>query len=236
MCGRFVAASPVSDLADHLRVDEIRTEALDRSWNVAPTDPVLAVAENREHRRLLGTYTWGLVPSWAKDRNVGAKMINARAETVATKFRAALERRRCLLPADGFYEWEKRPSPSTKSGVVKQPWFVHRADGAPMVFAGLWELWWPPGADREAEEPLRTCTIITTEANDLLRPIHDRMPVVLSPQDFDRWLDRDTTDVDALRSLLVPSDPRALDMFEVSPRVNSVRNNDGELVVPINPR
>ena len=234
MCGRFVAASPATAIADYLRVDEIRTEALDPSWNVAPTDPVYAVAENRDHLRLLGAYTWGLVPSWAKDRNVGAKMINARAETVGTKFKAALERRRCLLPADGFYEWEKRASATAKSGVVKQPWFIHRSDGAPMVFAGLWEVWWPPGVDRDAEEPLRTCTIITTEANDLLRPIHDRMPVVLSPQDFDRWLDRENTDLGALRSLLVPSDPRALEMFEVSPRVNSVKNNDGELVAPIN--
>ncbi|HVM09066.1 MAG TPA: SOS response-associated peptidase [Acidimicrobiales bacterium] len=235
MCGRFVAASSPTVIADYLRVDEIRTEALDPSWNVAPTDAVYAVAESRDDTRLLGAYTWGLVPSWAKDRSIGARMINARAETVSTKFKASFERRRCLLPADGFYEWEKKESPTTGK-TVKQPWFVHRADGAPLVFAGLWEVWWPPGVDRDAEPPLRTCTIITTEANDLLRPIHDRMPVLLAPSDWDAWLDRDNADTEGLRSLLVPADPRALEMFEVSPRVNSVKNNDGELVLPINSR
>ncbi|HEX7167351.1 MAG TPA: SOS response-associated peptidase [Acidimicrobiales bacterium] len=230
MCGRFVAAAPPSVLADYLRVDEIRTEALGPSWNVAPTDPVYAVAETRDDRRLLGSYRWGLVPSWAKDAGVGARMINARAESVGKKFAAAFERRRCLVPADGFYEWEK-----TADG-KKQPWFIHRADGAPLAFAGLWEVWWPEGVDRDETEPLRTCTIVTTEANDLLRPIHDRMPVVLSPSDWDGWLDRDNTDVSTLAKLLVPADPRSLEMFEVSPRVNSVKNNDGELVAPINPR
>ena len=230
MCGRFVAAASPSVLADYLRVDEIRTEALDPSWNVAPTDSVYAVAETRDDRRLLGAYRWGLVPSWAKDVGVGARMINARAESINKKFGRAFERRRCLLPADGFYEWEK------KDDGTKQPWFVHRADGAPIVFAGLWEVWWPEGANRDEDEPLRTCTIVTTDANDLLRPIHDRMPVLLSPNDWDAWLDRDNTDLDALRRLLVPADPRALEMFEVSPRVNSVKNNDGDLVVPVNPR
>ena len=238
MCGRFVAASSPSLLADYLRVDEIRTEALAPSWNVAPTDAVYAVAETRDDRRLLGTYTWGLVPSWAKDRNGGAKMINARAETVASKFKAALERRRCLIPADGFYEWERivvegkggKPQP------VKKPWFIHRVDRAPIVFAGLWEVWWPPDVDRDAVEPLRTCTIITTEANELLEPIHDRMPVVLEAAQWDQWLDRDNSDVAGLRGLLVPAAPSTLEMFEVSTRVNSVKNNDGDLVAPINPR
>jgi putative SOS response-associated peptidase YedK len=231
MCGRFVTASPPADLADYLRVDEIRTEALDPSWNIAPTDPVYAVAEARDKRRLLGSYTWGLVPSWAKDANGGAKMINARAETVTKKFKAAFERRRCLVPADGFYEWEKR---EVNGKLVRQPYFIRRADGTPIVFAGLWEVWWPPGVDRDASEPLRTCTIITTEANDLLRPVHDRMPVLLAPSDWDAWLDRGNDDIGSLRSLLVPFDPRALEMFEVSTRVNSIKNNDGDLVLPKN--
>ena len=217
-------------LADYLRVDEIRTESLDPSWNVAPTDAVYAVAETRDDRRLLGTYTWGLVPSWAKDRSGGAKMINARAETLQKKFRAALERRRCLIPADGFYEWEK------KAGGKKQPWFIHRADGAPLVFAGLWEVWWPPDADRDTTEPLRTCTIITTDANDLIRPIHDRMPALLTPDQWDAWLDRDNADLDSLVRMLDPADERALELFEVSTRVNSVKNNDGALVAPVNSR
>jgi putative SOS response-associated peptidase YedK len=227
MCGRFVATATPAQLADYLHVDAIRTEALDPSWNVAPTDAVYAAAENREHQRLLGTYQWGLVPFWAKDAKGGARMINARAETLTSKFRRTFERRRCLLPADGFYEWEKLDDGK------KQPWFIHRADGAPMVFAGLWEVWKPEGATEE-DEPLRTCSIITTAANELLAPIHDRMPLVLNPQDFDRWLDRDLTDVESLRDLLVPGDPRSLVRYEVSPAVNSVRNNSGDLVRPLN--
>ena len=238
MCGRFVSTATPSQLADYLRADEIRTEALDPSWNVAPTDSVYAVAERRsssedgaeqDGRRLLGSYRWGLVPFWAKDPKVGARMINARAETLASKFRRTFERRRCLVPADGFYEWEKRDDGK------KQPWFIHRADGAPMVFAGLWEVWKPEGASEE-DEPLRTCSIITTEANALLARIHDRMPAVISPHDWDRWLDRSITDPSALQSLLAPADPRQFDMFEVSTAVNSVRNNSGDLVTPINPR
>ena len=234
MCGRFVSTATPSQLADYLRADDIRTEALDPSWNVAPTDAVYAVAERRssddgEAQRLLGSYKWGLVPFWAKDAKGGARMINARAETLESKFRRTLERRRCLVPADGFYEWEKL------EGGGKQPWFIHRADGAPMVFAGLWEVWKPEGASDE-DEPLRTCSIITTAANDLLARIHDRMPAVLSPHDWDLWLDRSVTDPASLRHLLAPADPRQFDMFEVSSAVNSVRNNSGELVVPVNPR
>lgn len=237
MCGRFVATATPAQLADHLRVDAVRTEALDPSWNVAPTDAVYAVAERRPDaddgdggpERLLGSYRWGLVPFWAKDPKVGARMINARAETLDTKFRRTFERRRCLLPADGFYEWEKRPDGR------KQPWFIQRADGAPMVFAGLWEVWKPADAPDDAQ-PLRTCSIITTAANDLLGRIHDRMPAVLSPSDWDLWLDRDVTDTSAVKHLLAPADPRLFDMFPVSTQVNSVRNNSGDLVAPLNPR
>ncbi|HVF32354.1 MAG TPA: SOS response-associated peptidase [Acidimicrobiales bacterium] len=233
MCGRFVATATPAQLADYLHVDEVRTEALDASWNVAPTDPVYAVAESRPEpdvtgRRLLGSYRWGLVPFWSKDAKGGARMINARAETLETKFRRTYERRRCLLPADGFYEWEKREDGT------KQPWFVHRADGAPMIFGGLWEVWKPEDA-AEDDEPLRTCSIITTAANDRLTRIHDRMPLVLNPQDWDRWLDRSITDPSELRDLLVPGDPRSFDLYEVSTQVNSVRNNSGELVTPLNP-
>jgi putative SOS response-associated peptidase YedK len=237
MCGRFVATTTPALLADYLHVDEIRTEALDPSWNVAPTDAVYAVAESRrrppegddpgeEEKRLLGTYKWGLVPYWAKDPGVGSRMINARAETLDSKFKRTFERRRCLVPADGFYEWEKRDDRT------KQPWFIHRADGAPMVFAGLWELWRPK--DEPDADPLRTCSIVTTEANGLVRRVHHRMPVVLSPSDWDRWLDRDVVDTAELRDLLQPADPRQFEMFEVSDKVNSVRNNGKDLLAPIN--
>ncbi len=218
-----------SQLADYLGVDEVRTEALEASWNVAPTDPVYAVAESRDDRRLLGSYRWGLIPSWAKDVKVGARMINARAETLTSKFRRTYERRRCLLPADGFYEWEKREDGS------KQPWFIHRSDGAPMVFGGLWEVWRDP-AGPEDGDLLRTCSIVTTEANALLSRIHDRMPVVIEPSDWELWLDRGVADPGALDHLLAPADPRQFELHEVSTQVNSVRNNSGDLVAPLNPR
>ena len=229
MCGRYVAATPPADLASYLGADEIRTEALAESYNVAPTDQVYAAAVSRSSgTKRLGSMKWGLVPSWAKDPGVGARMINARAETLTKKFKAPLERRRCVIPADGFYEWEK-----TDDG-KKQPWFIRRADGAPLTFAGLWEVWWPPNVDRDNTDPLRTCTIITTEANDLVGRIHDRMPAMLAPSDWERWLDPDNGDVGALLALLGPADARMLEMFEVSTRVNSVRNNDGELIRPLN--
>lgn len=219
MCGRFVAATPASDLARYLDVDEIVAEEREPSWNVAPTDEVLAVAERRGGRAL-GSFRWGLVPSWAKDPSIGARMINARAETLAKKFRPAFERRRCLVPADGFYEWEKLPDGK------RQPYYFHRADGAPLTFAGLWEFWRDP---RNAEIELRTCTIITTDANDIVRPVHDRMPAVLAPSDWARWLDRDQHDVESLAPLLRPADGRQFEMYPVGTAVNSVRNNDASL-------
>jgi putative SOS response-associated peptidase YedK len=235
MCGRFVATASDAVLADYLNVDEVVVPAADTgspepSWNVAPTDAVRAASESRDGgRRLLGTYKWGLVPSWAKDVKIGARMINARAETLDSKFKAAFSRRRCLIPADGFYEWQKLDAKT------KQPWFVHRADGAPMVFAGLWEVWRDP-AGPEDGPLLRTCTIVTTSANDLVARIHDRMPAVLSPSDWDRWLDRSITDTAEVRDLLAPADPRLFEMYEVSTEVNSVRNNSGQLVLPLNSR
>lgn len=229
MCGRFVATASDAVLADYLNVDEIVVPDNSPSWNVAPTDAVRAVSESKDDRRLLGTYKWGLVPSWAKDVKIGSRMINARAETLDSKFRAAFERRRCLIPADGFYEWEK------VDAKTKQPWFVHRSDGAPMVFAGLWEVWRDPSGPEDGAL-LRTCTIVTTEANALVAPIHDRMPAVIAPGDWDRWLDRSLTDTSQVRDLLGPPDPRQFEMYPVSTEVNSVRNNSDQLVLPLNSR
>jgi putative SOS response-associated peptidase YedK len=163
------------------------------------------------------------VPSWAKDASIGARMINARAETLTKKFGPAFERRRCVIPADGFYEWDKLPDGK------RQPYYIHRADGAPLTFAGLWEFWRDPAND---EIELRTCTIITTDANDLIRPVHDRMPAVLAPSDWVRWLDRDNHDVGSLAGLLAPADARQFEMYAVSTAVNSVRNNDATLNHP----
>lgn len=223
MCGRYVASSPTSVLAAYFEVDEVAAETEGPNFNVAPTDPVPAVAVSSGGVRRLGLYRWGLVPSWSKSAAGGARMINARAETVLAKpaFRAAFARRRCLLPADGFYEWARPPDGP------KQPWFVHRADGAPLAMAGLWEVW-----RNEAGDLLRTCSVITTGANGLMAPIHDRMPVLIDPDRWGRWLDRANEDLAELATLLVPPDDRLLERYRVSTLVNSVRNNGPELLDP----
>ena len=222
VCGRYVATSPPEALADYFDVDEIRAEPAGPSWNVAPTDPVPAIAE-REGRRLLGVYRWGLIPSWSKDGVGAAGRINARAETVRSKasFRSAFARRRCLLPADGFYEWERCPDGR------KRPWYIQRADGAPMAFAGLWDVW--RGADGNV---VRSCAIVTTTANSLMAPIHDRMPVVLQPDAWPAWLDRTNDDIEELSGFLVPADPQSIERYAVGSLVNSVRNNGPELLDP----
>ncbi|MGI8794109.1 MAG: SOS response-associated peptidase [Acidimicrobiales bacterium] len=222
MCGRYVSASTPEDLARFLDVEEVRTDDLADRYNVAPTDPVYAAAE-RKGVRVLGQFRWGLVPHWAKDRRVGAKMINARAETLTSKFGKAFERRRCLVPADGFYEWEKLDDGT------KQPWFIHRADRTPMAFAGLWEVWNDPSEPPDAP-PLQSCTIITCAANELIEPLHNRMPVVVAPSDWEQWLDRSNHDTDSLRALLGPADARAFERWPVSTRVNSVRNDGPDLL------
>ena len=223
MCGRYVATTPPEVLADYFAVAEVRAQTDGPSWNVAPTDTVPAVVV-REARRLLGTFRWGLVPSWSEDASGAARLINARAETVTSKpaFRKAFTRRRCLLPADGFFEWERR------SDGTKQPWYIHRADHAPLAMAGLWEVWRKESTD----DLLRTCAVITTKANDLMAPIHDRMPVLIEPADWTVWLDADFDDAAQLQQMLAPSDPRLLEAYAVGTRVNSVRNNAPDLVDP----
>ena len=225
MCGRYVSSSSAAVLESYLSVDEVKAEPLDESYNVAPTDEVYAVVE-RDDKRLLGTMKWGLVPWFSKDPKTGAKMINARAESVPTKpaFRRAFEKRRCLIPADGFYEWKK-----PEDGGKKIPYFIHGRDGRPIVFAGLWEVW----RESEDAEPLRTCTIITTSANDLLRSIHDRMPVVLPPERWEEWLDPTNDDVEGLRGLMVPAPNDLLELYPISTKVNSVRNDGPELLEPV---
>ncbi len=223
MCGRYVAATPPAELAAQLGVTEVRADDLGPRYNVAPTLPVYAVAESHGIRAL-GTFRWGLVPSWAKDASIGSKLINARAESVADKpaFRNALGRRRCLIPADGFYEWQRLGSKP------KQPFYLRAADGKPLVFAGLWEVWRDPqGPDAD---PLRTCTIITTGANAEAGRVHDRMPVLLPPPTWDAWLDRDNHDVASLHGLLVPAPDGALAVQPVSNTVNDVRHEGADLL------
>jgi putative SOS response-associated peptidase YedK len=222
MCGRFVAAADPDGIARLFVVDERKDDDVPPSWNVAPTDPVRAVVEHDE-RRYLVALRWGLVPHWAEDERVGAKLINARAESVAEKpaFRDAFARRRCIVPADGFYEW------TTDEQGRKIPHYLHRPDGAPLAFAGLWALWRPPGA----EQPLRTCTIITTQAAGPAAALHDRMPVALPPDTWSTWLDRSERDPAALRAVLDEAQDELVH-HRVSPEVNTPRNNHPRLLEP----
>ncbi len=171
---------------------------------------------------------WGLVPHWARDAAIGNRMINARAETVAEKpaFRAAFRQRRCLIAADGIYEWRKAPDGA------KQPYFIRRADDAPFAFAGLWERWRTPGDGTHGGEPLETCAIITTEANQTLAPIHHRMPVILAADDHDAWLDPEPPSAAALTALLRPAPADAVIAQPVGRHVNNARNDDPACIAP----
>jgi putative SOS response-associated peptidase YedK len=192
----------------------LRLPELQPRYNIAPTQPV-AVIRQRGSARELSLMRWGLIPSWAKDPAIGSRMINARAETVATKpsFRAAFKRRRCLIPADGFYEWQKR------DGRTKQPFYIGLKDEQPFAFAGLWESW--TAADGSEIE---SCTVITTAANDLLRELHDRMPVILDEDDYPRWLDPKPVSADNLQSLLHPFPSERMRFYPVNTVVNSPQN------------
>lgn len=226
MCGRFVATTPPDQLADYFGARLLTETALDPGFNVAPTRQVYTVLVDGGVRAL-ETTRWGLVPRWAKDTRIGNRMINARAETLATKnaFKAAFRSRRCLVPADGFYEWTVVPGQRKK-----QPWFIHRPDGEPYAFAGLWEEW--RGGDHR-DEPLRSSTIITTDANEPMRELHDRMPVILPPSAWDTWLDPEVRDPDVLGRLLVPAPPELVTFHPVSTDVNDVRNRGEHLLDPV---
>ncbi|MEU7017593.1 SOS response-associated peptidase [Streptomyces sp. NPDC046385] len=240
MCGRYASSRSPQDLTRLFDVTEWRPEeTLAPSWNVAPTDAVYAVLERgaredgEEVRRELRALKWGLVPSWAKDPKGGARMINARVETVHEKpaYRRAFAKRRCLLPADGFYEWDPVKDEATGK-VRKQPYFIRPADGQVMAMAGLYEFWRDPEV-ADSHDPaawLTTCTIITTDATDAAGRVHPRMPLALSPDHYDTWLDPHHTDTADLRALLTqPADGR-LTAHPVSPAVNNVRNNGPHLV------
>ena len=218
MCGRYASARSAQDLASWFEAEEPEEELAPR-WNVAPTDPVYAVVHHE--RRQLRVLRWGLVPSWSKDAKGAARMINARVESVETKpaFRAAYQRRRCLLPADGYYEWQV-------DGTRKQPYFLSARDGSPLAMAGLYEVWSPPGGER-----LWTCTVITTSAADEHGAIHDRTPLLVPSQDWSRWLDPALEDPGA--DLLVPGTPGVLDAWPVSAAVGNVRNDGPQLVEPV---
>jgi putative SOS response-associated peptidase YedK len=227
MCGRFVSASPPDELADYFGAT-LPDHELEPNYNVAPTKEIYVVRAREGHRQL-AALTWGLVPFWAKDRKIGSKMINARSETVLDKpaYRQAARRRRCLIPADGFYEWAK-----VAGHTRKQPYYIHHRDGEPLALAGIWERWSPPeGSDDPLPEgeALETCTILTCAPNETMAAIHNRMPVLLPPSAWDRWL-TDTDEVEALTELLGPAPDGILVLRPVRPDVNSVRNNGPELL------
>ena len=227
MCGRYTVTSPGQVIAEAFDVDE--PIELAPRYNVCPGQDVPVVRVRRgEDGRSLDLLRWGLVPWFAKEPGPAARMINARAERAATSpaFRDALRERRCLLPADGFYEWQASPH---GRGALKQPFYLRRADGKPIAFAGLWERW----QSREKDgRRIESCTLLTTEPNDVLRPIHDRMPVLLHPDAWALWLDRDVHDVERLRPLLVPAPAGDLVAMPVTTWVNDPKHDDPQCVAP----
>lgn len=225
MCGRFTLRTEPHEVAKHFELAEL--PLFKPRYNIAPTQsaPVVRL-DSATGRRVLDGLHWGLIPSWAKDLSIGNQLINARCETVTTKpaFRHAFRRRRCLVVADGFYEWQRQ-------GKRKQPFYITSSDGAPLAFAGLWERWEPPASQTACDVPSRagsveSCTIITTAANERLRALHDRMPVILPRAAWSTWLDQAMEDAAVLQDLLVPSAADGLTMYAVSPLVNSPSTDD----------
>ena len=227
MCGRFTRSKDFfSQHADQRAFLEqlglTSADVLPPSYNIAPTQQIAAVRSGDHDRHELVMLRWGLVPGWADDLAIGNRMINARAESVAEKpaFRSAFKKRRCLVLADGFYEWQK-------TGKAKQPYFIHLKGSKPFCFAGLWERW------SKGEKPVETCTILTTDANKLMAPLHDRMPVIIAPEDYDLWLDVAVQEPERLQPLLRPYPEAEMEAYLVSTLVNSPKNNSPACVEPI---
>ena len=219
MCGRFSLTADLGELASRFEFDGNRLD-LEPNFNVAPTQNVLTVLGGENRRG--GFMRWGLIPHWAKTASIGSRMVNARAETVAQRpaFRDAFRKRRCLVLADGFYEWQQ-------AGSVRKPMRIIMESGEPFAFAGLWAIW----RDSEGNR-IPSCTVITTEANDLLRPIHNRMPVILPREMEEFWLDRDVQDASALENALTAYPSELMQTYQVSTLVNSPRNNGPQVVEP----
>lgn len=234
MCGRFTLKTPAPKLIELFRVNSL--PQLHPRFNIAPTQMILCICENTDHsQRQAILMRWGLIPFWARDASIGNRMINARSETVSEKpaFRQAIQKRRCLIPADGFYEWE-----SAGKG-PKLPWLIQMSHAEPFAMAGIWETWRRKSdADLIAETGLSTdemilsCTILTTEANNDMRPLHDRMPVILRPDDYQLWLGGDTCPKQ-YSQLLQPLPDGILSRFRVSTLVNRPVNDSPECILPL---
>lgn len=222
MCGRFALDLPPLKLAEHFNLVEEANYAL--SWNIAPSSRICSITADEQDHRHARLMHWGLIPSWAKDASIGNKLINARGETVAEKpsFRSAFKSRRCIIPASGFFEWK------TAEG-VKNPWYISLRSGDPMAFAGLWETWKPKDG-----ETVESCCIITTDANDLMKPIHDRMPVILDREQWGGWLSTQEKRADKLLPLIHPHDGGAMQAWPVTRELNRAGlRNDAGLIDPI---
>jgi len=221
MCGRFSMFTYIKAVKDRFKIDDILA-TIDPRYNIAPAQKIAAVVQ-RERRQLV-EMKWGLVPSWAKDSKIGNRLINARAETAATKpaFRSAFKKRRCLILADSFFEWQK-------SGDVKTPMLIRLKSEEPFAMAGLYEYW-----KMKSGKLLESCAIVTTAANDFMKPIHHRMPVILQPENEDKWLDPEFQNLEGITPLLKPVDSDLLEAYEVSTYVNSPRNQDSNVIRPVN--
>ena len=255
MCGRYASSRRPEDLIEEFEITLTPAEVprIEPDWNVAPTKEVYAVLERPprteghdddrdddrvEHPapRQLRVLTWGLIPFWAKEPGIASRMINARVETVADKpaYRRPFERRRCLLPADGYYEWYTTAARTAKGKAKKQPFFIRPTDGGTLAMAGLYEIWRDP--DRADDDPSRfrwTCTVLTTSAEDSLGHIHERMPMMLEPDRYDAWLDPTHGDRESLLDLLTPAAPGRLEAYPVPTLVSHVANNGPGLVDPL---
>jgi putative SOS response-associated peptidase YedK len=220
MCGRFTQRAPAERVKKEFQLEE--APSIEARYNIAPTQSVLAIRHSPDGREVV-MLKWGLIPAWAKDASIGAKLINARSETVDEKpsFREAFKRRRCIIPADGFYEWQR-------TGGKKQPFYFRFKDDRLFGFAGLWDKW------RNADgESIETCSILTTEANAILSKVHDRMPVILDPEAYDLWLDEDVRKQDLRKELLCPFAASEMTSYPVSMAINSPQHQGEQLVQPI---
>jgi putative SOS response-associated peptidase YedK len=218
MCGRFTLRTPAAEVARHFRLPDVPD--LDARYNIAPSQDIPVIRPGQERQRELVFCRWGLVPFFAKDPSAGRQPINARCETVATSpmFRAAIRRRRCLIPADGFYEWKR-------VGSKKQPFYIRLKSNEPFAFAGIWERW---GENDE----LQTCALLTTDANELMQPIHDRMPVLLPPDAYELWLDPEVEDITRIKHLFEPYPAGEMEAYAVSTDVNRPTHDAPDCIQP----